>query len=480
MSEGITKLFEMAESLVDQKHLLPAIEALEEARRLTQIPDRRALASYNLGTIHWHSLGDGLSARREFLATIETFERNGYGQHPRLKVIHANACENMMLCALSFDEFEDFAKRLDALAPKEPILTGLVPDVRANRERGDAWSELLFDFAARNYNRNDPKRDVGRYGQARSTYHLILTHRRDLRLSREDWRMAIYEFCALSMRMVSDCIKARGGDNDPDSPEEFLPILTEAIPLMDEYLDAFPGDEDHRKIRQNMEEIVTGCCERWEAWNQGERFASPDSFRPYPARLFSSEAPPQFPPAKPGAGKAPIMLHIFIVFLLLLPLLFGLGAAPPVFFNTFLLVALIPFIAALSRAVTDPVSGINRPTKLSPGQFHQWANFVCSGREYQEMYMQYMLDENRSPGSKLPAMPSQLQAIAYVHAWKILLLFLIPLNAFELFDLFRGNLAYQIPIPMGGFTGMFWGYSIGLYILWRTCQHAQAKGAIPK
>ena len=265
MSFGITRLFENAESFSDQGRLRLAVEALEEARRLTEIPDRRAWASYNLGVTHWHRLGDGLAARREFLACISDFDTHGYGQRPMMRTMHANALENAMLCALSFDEFEDLGERLNALSPGVPILTELVPRVLDWRERGDSWSDGLFSFALSNYNRNDPQHDVGRYGEARSTYHLILTHRRELRLSQEDWRTAQYEFCALSMRMAADCMKARGGDDDPNSPEEFLPILTEAIPLTDEYLSSNTGDDDLKKVRRDLDEMVTGFRERWTA-----------------------------------------------------------------------------------------------------------------------------------------------------------------------------------------------------------------------
>lgn len=268
MSFGIIKLFEDAESFADRRRLLPAVQALEEARRLTQIPLRRTWASYNLGAIHWHLLGNGLAARSEFLACIAEFDAHGYGQHPKLRFMHANALENAMLCSLSFDEFENLAAQLHALTPGVPILTGLVPEVREARERGDSWSELLFSLAANYYNRNDPKQDVGRYGEAKSTYHLILAHRRELRVSREDWRMALLEYCALSMRMAGDCMMARGGDSDSHSPEEFLPILTEAIPLADEYLTLNSGDDDLKKVCGDMKQMVDDCRQRWASLNE--------------------------------------------------------------------------------------------------------------------------------------------------------------------------------------------------------------------
>ena len=268
MSTGISKLFEDSESLADQRRFIPAVQAIEEARRLTKIPDRRAWASYNLGVIYWHHLGNGLSARHEFLESIADFEKYGYGQHPQLRTVHSSALENAMLCALSYDEFENLAARLYTVTPELPILKDLVPEVRSWRERGDSWSSRLFSLAESYYNRNDARRDIGRYAEARSTYHLILTHRRELRLSQENWRLALFEFCALSMRMVSDCAIFRGGDNDPNSPEEFITILTEAIPLVKEYLSLNTGDDDIKKVCADMDQMVSIFRDRWVVYKE--------------------------------------------------------------------------------------------------------------------------------------------------------------------------------------------------------------------
>jgi tetratricopeptide (TPR) repeat protein len=266
MSIGISKMFDDGDALTDQRRLTLAIQALEMARALTKIPDRRAWATYNLGAIHFHLLGDGEAARREFLAAIGDFESYGYAQSPRVSVMHANAIENAMLCALSFDEFEGLANRLRLLTkdiPMIPILVGLVPEVREARECGEPWAHCLLDFARRCYNRNDPKLDPGRYGQAKSTYHLLLTHRRELRVGRDVWGLAMYEYCVLAMRMATDCMKIRGGDDDRHSPEEYLPILTEALPLVDEYLAAQSGDDLLRDIRAKMQSIIMLSRERW-------------------------------------------------------------------------------------------------------------------------------------------------------------------------------------------------------------------------
>ena len=173
-------LMQEGETLADKRRLLPALQKWAEARRLAGNYVFRAWASYNLGVGNWVLLGNGVDARREFSACIKEFEETGYGGNQQLKIMHANALENAMLCSLSFEEFENFAEKLGVLTPKAPIIIELVPKISGSHERGEAWCISLFTVASGYYNRNDPRTDAGRYGEAKSTYHLILTNRKEL------------------------------------------------------------------------------------------------------------------------------------------------------------------------------------------------------------------------------------------------------------------------------------------------------------
>lgn len=480
MRIGISKLFEDAERLVDQRRLIPAVRTMEEVRRLTKIPDRRAWASYNLGAIFFHMLGDGEASRREFLAAIRDFEEHGYGERPQLKILYANALENAMLCALSYNEFEDLAVRLEGVNPGVPILTGLVPAVREGRERGEPWSDRLLDLAYTCYNRNDPKLDKGRYGQAKSTYHLLLAHRRDLRVSREDWRLAVSEYCVLAMRIAADCMKVRGGDNDAHSPEEFLPILTEAMPLVDEYLLTNTGDEDLKKFQGNMDEMVSNARQRW-VFVSGGGFASQlplISEIVEAAPVFSGETDEQSL-TRQYPGKWSRLINLLVCVLFCPPLLVAFAFSPPECFLSFITMCLISFLPGKSRRVQDPVSGIFEFAYLSPRDFHEWAKLVCTSNRYEKLYLQYVLNAKEGVKNKLPFTFSQIKAINYIHAWKVIIILLIPLNIFCLYDLLWSNQSFRSPILVGATTGVLWGYSLGIYVLWRTCRRYRSPGDLP-
>ena len=179
--------------------------------------------------------------------------------------MRANALENLMLSAVSFDEFEHFAARLAALAREMPILIGLPPVIYKIRDSGGSWSTALFQMAMTNYNRNNPAQDHARYGVAKSTYNILLKTRKQLRLSRADWRTAVHEHSALGLRMAAECQVLRGGDQDVHSPEEFLPILTDTIWHLDDYLAVTPGDSDLQNVRDAARSFISETRARWAA-----------------------------------------------------------------------------------------------------------------------------------------------------------------------------------------------------------------------
>ncbi len=251
------EMFERAQKLLEEGCLMSGVAVLEEGRRQTGDPDALALASYDLGATHWARLGNGDAARREFAATVAIFDQYGQGKisrrfHPLLP----NVLENAMLLALSFDEFEHLSARVQALTPDALTVTQLTPETLKARDEGQPWSDQLFKIAENYYDANDSSRDPGRYGEARSTYQILLDHRRELRLARDRWRLATYELGALSLRMVADCLRAHENSGGTYSPGEFLPILADAVPLIDDYLAHNPGDTELEDMRSRSDSFV--------------------------------------------------------------------------------------------------------------------------------------------------------------------------------------------------------------------------------
>src|SRR5205085_720995 len=100
---------------------------------------------------------DGVAARRLFeqayeLATNHTPAQTG------LTKIAAHAVENLMLLSLSPEECERRAAQLTALAPQEPVLQELLPDIRDLVRRGHPWYGAMLRIAG-SYFDADPTRD---------------------------------------------------------------------------------------------------------------------------------------------------------------------------------------------------------------------------------------------------------------------------------------------------------------------------------
>ncbi len=163
------------------------------------------------------------------------------------------------------------------------------------------------------------------------------------------------------------------------------------------------------------------------------------------------------------------LINWIIIILLLAPSLVVFAFSSSACFFSFLIALIIPFFVGKSRRVSDPLAGLKR-TVLSPNDFHKWAKLVCFSKKYERTYENYVYDSNRRYYRKLPLVFSQVKAINYIHAWKILLILLTPINIFCIWDLFFSNLTFRVPIQIGIVIGIIWGYALGIYILWRLCR----------
>ncbi len=166
-----------------------------------------------------------------------------------------------------------------------------------------------------------------------------------------------------------------------------------------------------------------------------------------------------------------------IIFLLAIPVVIMLCFSAPICLLFFIIAAVPLVLLGKSRTVTDPIYGITEPTTLSPNQFHIWADTVVSSRKYKRLYDIFVLDSERGFDEKLPLVFGQIKAINYMYAYKILLILLIGLNAFCVYDLFYSDLTFSLPTVMGLVIGTIWGYALGIFLLWRVCW--KTKGPAP-
>jgi hypothetical protein len=99
------------------------------------------------------------------------------------------------------------------------------------------------------------------YGDAASIFHLLLTYRKELRLNQVDWMSAVNEYGRLCLRLGSDTALSAKKKNPMTVPAESAPIVTAALPVVDQYLSANPKDSSIKRMRDNMQEWVRRISE---------------------------------------------------------------------------------------------------------------------------------------------------------------------------------------------------------------------------
>ncbi|MDL2236318.1 hypothetical protein LJC56_00575 [Christensenellaceae bacterium OttesenSCG-928-K19] len=243
--------FDQAIDLADKGFYYSAITQMEEMERKSVAnPFQNVVVNYNLGAICFTKLGKGKRAKQIFEGCVRAFDGSPSLAQQGMPM-HAAALENLMLLSLDFDEYQKWANELRIVAPDSAILSGQFPAVKEKVEvEGWAWWQSMFAIAMSYYNRNDPAKDPGLYGNAASVFDLVIENRRSLRLPREEMRTALYEYNALIIKIVSENIKTEENAGRPLRPEEYLFMLEQGRNTIDAYKDITEGDANIAHERQ--------------------------------------------------------------------------------------------------------------------------------------------------------------------------------------------------------------------------------------
>lgn len=247
---SLSDVLKRSEELLDASRPVAAVRLLEQVAG--KISDRayQGMVQYNMGCLYRSAIGNGDRARACLAAASEVLAE--IPDTRVAKTLRPNALENRMLLALSYDEYFALADELRRLNPDADILRGHVPVITRSRDQGHAWFETMDGIAHSYYDRGDAQRDAGLYGEAASTFHTLLTHRKQLRVSREGWRRAALEYGNLCLRLGADTSVRAEKKNPLMDPREFVPIVADALPQLDQYLAANPTDQDADYLASSM------------------------------------------------------------------------------------------------------------------------------------------------------------------------------------------------------------------------------------
>jgi hypothetical protein len=203
-------------------------------------------------------MGNGVEARRLYEQAISERYRTDKitphkDQQEFLDQIEANVCENLMLISLSYEEYDEWANRLQRLQQNAAILSGQRPKIHELRDQGYPWSHAMQVIAASSY-QSDPhtKKGSGRPANAASTYQLLIKNRKSLRLPRNEYRLVIITYASLISMVWAECgnkMETTLGRVDPD---EFNSIITDALPEVEEYVNTNPTDSKGQEVLDHM------------------------------------------------------------------------------------------------------------------------------------------------------------------------------------------------------------------------------------
>ncbi len=251
--------------LHDTKRFRSALNELQRTHDTSRNPENLLLITYNMGAIHWWELGNGQRARELFLETVRIIRGEQLQSDDEIvKTILANNYENLMLLSLSYEEYESWSQQLRKIQPDNHIFLDQVPVFLNAQEEGHPWSDMLQDIARSYYNRSDANSDRGYYGCGASIWHLLLTNRKVLRVGRENWKDAVFEFGALALRITSDAKIAMERSTQGYDPSECLFIIDPAIQFVEEYLSVDPNDKQLEELKTTLNGYYEEMQQKYE------------------------------------------------------------------------------------------------------------------------------------------------------------------------------------------------------------------------
>lgn len=255
MTEELRRARTLAQIADDirRRRLRTARDELRSLLGRVDEPLLRASLGFQLGSLCWGEIGDGVESRRLFHEAAELLATTwSLTLSPDTQTLAANCCENAMLLSLSYDEFEMWATRLEALQPANAILSILRPRIREQQEAGHAWSRIVLEMS-RAYTAADRADSTGRHACGAATLHLVLANRRELRVPRAEWRLATIAYAAAKVMTVMRILDATPPP-DAASAREVAVVLEDALPLVRAYTRTYPRDHAGREAYDALAE----------------------------------------------------------------------------------------------------------------------------------------------------------------------------------------------------------------------------------
>jgi hypothetical protein len=215
------------------KRLREHIDVCKRALNNADFPQYKILCMYTLGACY-REVGDAVSTREidvKLLKTVDS-DRSIIYKFPSLQEVmedmYVKACEAMGQYAISYSEYETYMHKLKEVRPLTEHQKGQIKLIENLKNEGRDWTYNIKALI-QNYERNS------RFGDIASLYSLLLIYRRQLRVSRDNINLAIHNYAANILGLLSECMSYCEQKKYPVNPYNYLFILEKAIDIISEF-----------------------------------------------------------------------------------------------------------------------------------------------------------------------------------------------------------------------------------------------------
>ena len=219
--------------------------------------ERSAWWNFELGCLYQTMAGNGQKARPCYeRACAERSQAVPTRRGPNQDEPVASACENLMLISRSYEEYERWASRLEALRPEAEILKQQRPAIRQIEDRDHPWKIALVSIAQAYYKQSPGSSRGTSFGNGfgASAWQTLLLHRKEWRLDHVEWRVSMFGYFGHIALLSEDHARAAARTGTSAWQCAFIPEDT--LSLVEEYVRANPHDTEARGYPELLRRIA--------------------------------------------------------------------------------------------------------------------------------------------------------------------------------------------------------------------------------
>lgn len=216
----------------------------------------KVFVMYNHAAFLQGTIGEGTEARAIYYELVSILKKNKYLESYEFNQdLEYNCYKNLIRIALSFDEYTQLEQNIEELKPDHHQYD-IAPRMKEDYNSGMPWIDILARNALCYYNFDEPNQDRGAYGDALSSFGLILDNRKMLRTTMDKWGSAVSQYSILSIALAEKA--AAISRQESINLEQAGFILQKALFYVQECIDGAGPNEYLLSAHMQLTECING------------------------------------------------------------------------------------------------------------------------------------------------------------------------------------------------------------------------------